>query len=692
MDHRGMPHFLRTIRPIHLHPAGYQVNGASANPKLALAIGIANAEKLPYLRGAINGARDFHHWASTVGYQSELLTDDPDPVTFQPRPVTMQAIEQKLIGMLSAAPKPIFRVILYFAGHGLIRDANFSLWLLSDWYSSQKAVAVELLKRRLFNFGVSQIAIFADACRKFPPDMDSGDLDAIGVLGMGPLKSVFNPPVDRFDATQDGAPAIMIPGRSEADDRCLFTGVLMEGLWGAPQAISTHFPGKVTSYSLGQFLQAEVPTRAKAYKRKLYPNFQATLPPDAAYFGDMQPPPVPPAFTPWPDPGLILGMEPAPPPPPPAPAPAPSEDSSSGFGGIAPFAPVAGFVSTPFTGVDDLMSGLLGAFRSGRKSQPPSPPPTPPPPAAAPPPPDPAQNLAQRIRDQQIPTHFETGSGFAFEGAQPVALWTSPAQFAGIGGRPDWWHIGDSNPGWLQKPAPALVELANGQFLALTALPHFIASVLCDSKGAQALIYRELYSEIYQQDTGQMAIDAILHMESGSLRPAFVADKAVELRQLKHADPTLGVISAYLYDSIGDIDNIRRMAYYYPTVDPGMPQAVPYDIALLAQIEASRTPDGLLEVHIPAVPPREPRTEAERQNDWTWNATPEATCVVAGFWPWMRQGWAFLDEPTDPEWSLILPGLPELGSTLTSARFATLDHYGGPALANLLGLLRYPAN
>ena len=189
-------------------------------------------------------------------------------------------------------------------------------------------------------------------------------------------------------------------------------------------------------------------------------------------------------------------------------------------------------------------------------------------------------------------------------------------------------------------------------FAATTALPGFIASVLRDERGISALIYRQVDA---MADTAATAELAIAKMESGALRVDDATDLAVNLRQMKHVDPVLGVISAYLYDSIGDIDNIRRMAFYYLANN----QSIPYDIALLAQVRAEWR-DGLLWAHVPAVSNREPRTEAERSAEWTHSATPERIGEVGGLWPWMRQGWTFLDDPADDGSTLIRPGLVEL--------------------------------
>lgn len=648
------------------------MNGQSRKRMASLAIGISTADPLPYMRGAINGATEFHHWATSAGYESEFLTDAPDkPVTI---PILRQKLEEMLTRNSATMPgEPIYRFLLYFAGHGVIRDAGKSLWLLSDWSREGKAVDVEQLKKRIGRYGVSQISVFADACKKFPANIDTGELDEDSVLGWGGARSVYPPYIDSFDAVQDGYPALMVPGLSEEEDRCLFSGVLMEGLWGAPSALSSFVSGKVTSHSLSEFLRAEVPKRAASYNRKLFPNTMPMFPPDAAvYFCDVQPPPMPPPMRPWPDPAQIAGATQ------PAPAPAPRPPAAKpGFAGVvddvlgAITSPFASF--TTFTSPAVSVSDILEALR--RKQSAPEPPE---PPRA--PEPDPGEVLQQRIAAQDVPTHFETGSGFAVEGGEIRAVWTLPGRFAGTAGRPDWWRITDSSSGWVQRPGAALIELASDQILALTVLPDFIASVVCNERGAQAVLYREVYTD---KSMGGLAARAITEMESGSLRADSIADLTVELRQSKHADPTLGVISAYLYDSIGDLDSIRRMAWYYIQ----HAQGIPYDIALLAQAPARRNANGLLEIDIPAVPQRLPRTEKEKQFSWTCTATPSATGIVAGLWPWMRQGWGYLDDPTDVEAGLIDPAIAALRSQLTSARFTTFNAQGGGQLATYLGCI-----
>jgi hypothetical protein len=219
----------------------------------------------------------------------------------------------------------------------------------------------------------------------------------------------------------------------------------------------------------------------------------------------------------------------------------------------------------------------------------------------------------------------------------------------------------------------------SGVFAAATALPDFIASVVATDRGISGLVYREVHAPPHVTRATE---DAIGRLERGAILAEEATDLAVELRHGKHADPVRGVISAYLYDSIGDVESIRRMAYYY--IQHG--QAIPYDIALLAQLKGERRNDTLLWATVPAVPSRQPRTEQESRVGWTYSATREATGVVGGFWPWLRQGWALLDEPAADGSTLVLPGLIEVAAELTSARFTTLVHDGGRRLASVFNL------
>lgn len=581
------------------------------NRDIALAIGVAEAKPLPYLGGAVNSARDFHNWAVNLGYDSRLLTDVE-------KPVTIERLRDELKLLLE--PVPIHRILIYFAGHGVIREAEEGLWLLSDWNEKMSAVAVEVLKRRLYRHDIKQIGIFADACRSLPSDMDVADLTRDGVLQRGPIRPLKAPDIDKFIAAQDGSATFMVPGTTPDEDRCLFSGVLMEGLWGSkPEAFSKRVTDKVTSSSLSTYLRTEVPKRADSYKRKLFPSVSYAFPEgDDIYYWDGAA--RPPSFLAWPPPGDLASQETMQVGPSMAPAPSPA----------GPPAPSAG------------------------------------------------DQIIHKMRSQPRPPAFETGCGFAIEGEPVRTIWTSPDVFAEAHGEPGWWRLRESSQSQLSCSAAALIEFYDGLFAAVTALPQFIATVLRQKTGVSALVYRPVYEP---RDSAEGAEEAIAAMENGALRADAATDIAVKLRRFKHADPVLGVISAYLYDSIGDIESIRRIAFFY--AQHGQP--IPYDIALLGDLTCERYGRVCI-AHVPAVPHRRPRTQAEEAHWWTYSETHPVDGEVGGVWPWMRQGWAFLDDLTDQASALIDPGLIDLNRNLKPGRFATFDKDGAFKLARIFNL------
>jgi len=595
---------------------------SSGKRMAALAIGVSDAPPLPYLGGAVNGARAFHRWAKALGYDARLVTDEKNPVT-------ALRLRRTLERLLAKGGSGTHRLLIYFAGHGLIREAEEGLWLLSDWNHELRAVAVEALRRRLYLYQVDQVAIFADACRSLPPDIEAADLTPDAVLGRGPGPRSSVVAVDKFVAAQDGTRTFMIPGSTPEDDRCLFSGVLLEGLWGTKAgAFSTALQNKVTSRSLGTYLQTEVPRVARTYRCTLVPTISPTFPEgDDVYFGD-GPPAKPPTFPDWP-PAAALTTQ--------GPTGAPARRA------VAPRA--------------------RPAPRAVKAS---------------------AKPLEQKLKRQKRPQRFETGSGFAIDGEKVKAVWTSRDVIAGAPQRPDWWHIGSRsrNDLRLEKPVPVLIELASGRFAAATALPEFVASLVVGPRGVSGLVYRAIYGRPEDATATERALG---QMERGALRADAATDLAIALRQGKHADPVRGVISAYLYDSIGDVDNIRRMAFFYLQ----RRQPIPYDIALLAQLKGGRLRDGGLWATVPAVRRGTPRTEGEDRFRWTYSATARAKGPVGGLWPCLRQGWSLLDDPAPDGSTLVLPGLIELTNRLTSARFTTLDKAGGLQLIRLFELIRH---
>lgn len=580
---------------------------------VAIAIGVGRAARLPRLPGAVNGARGFEAWAKAMGHETHLVTDQVAAVTLTRLKETIEA---------ALAGPPIHRLLLYFAGHGLIREAEEGLWLVSDSMTSLSAIGLGALKQRLAWYGIDQIAIFGDACRELPQNLAEAGLTPDGVVGLGP-KFGFVAAVDKFIAAQDGTTTFMIPGADPDDDRCVFSGVLLEGLWGTrPDAFSKVVAKRITSQSLGNFLQKEVLALAQRYQRQVVPSWSSSFPEeDNIYFGEGAPP-VAPAFPDWPEK---------------APAPTPP--------------PWATLEAVPTAAHDPKF-------------------------AIAPPSPSPAAHLLARVRAQPRPGSFETGAGFVVDDLRQA--WAPPDVSIDQHGEQTWWRLCHHGKPILETPVPVLLELADGSVAAVTGLPSFIGALTPGAGGVAALIYREVHMP---PAVAKSTEEAIAALEGRAGQSGTLVDLAIELRQGKLADPVRGVISAYLYDALGDVDSIRRMAFYY--VQHGQP--IPYDVALLAGLGGGPVGDTL-RAHVPATKSRKPRTPAEERFDWAWSATPDIDGVVGGFWPWLRQGWAYLDEPSDVGSPLIRQALIPARKHLARGRFATLNAEGAAMLAAAFGL------
>lgn len=692
--------------------------------RVCLAIGIADAGGgLEYLGGAVNGAHGMHEWALALGYESTLLTDED-------RPVDVTLLRDTLKTLLPRGSSTR-RLILYFAGHGLIARADDGLWLLNDWHQELRAVAVEVLKRRLREFGVEQLAIVADACRKLPPDMVAGDLAQDPVLGAGFTKPLTDPLIDRFTASQDGRASYMVPGRTPEEDRCIFSGVLLEGLWGVSDAaFSKRATGQVISSSLADYLRTEVPRVAARYQLQMDPQALPGFPElDDVYFDRSHPPPLKAKLAPWPTPRnraiervvaqgvavqadetMTVGSLVA------------ALGSLLGGGGVGPD-------GTLGTGADelrklpltDLLSGLIGPKRSKRQRG------TAPQPMMRPDgvpetdweafkarltlesklPIDDSERrqidwLAERgnlaaeeraaaaaskarqtgalelIRSAQVPEGLL--EGLVVAGARVARLWGSPDLVVTVDGRTPVWAATSSLP--FDEARQVVVEFDDGRLAPCTLMSHMVTRMAVDASGVAALVMQPGYTH-YDEIARSIEVSelAIARLAGGNLAMEEATDLATALRMIKHVNPVLGVLSAYLYDAIGDRDSIRRMAFYYLQHQ----QAVPFDIVFLADLPAHDRGDGVLHVTVPALPSRQPRTAVEANFVWTTKATPQRTGLVAGRLPWLRRGWPYVATPTDAE-RLMTGRLAELMPALAPSLFTAMEAIGQSTLVALLNL------
>ena len=250
----------------------------------------------------MNCAERFFGWGHGAGGYEAILVTDKDS------PVTVGRLRTEFEAVLSDA-RSIHRIVIYFAGHGMIRELESGLWFLSDWREEGVVVAYESLRQRLATFGINQVAIFSDACRSLPKSVFDLQLEERAVLALGHGQG--EPDIDKFVAARDGKQAFVVPGSSESDDVCVFSGVLLEALSGTkPDAFSKFASDSITSSSLGSYLKAEVPRVAQICGLALKPTVVAAFPEgDNIYLTSRNRAVAIPPFQ-WPTPPGTLATEP----------------------------------------------------------------------------------------------------------------------------------------------------------------------------------------------------------------------------------------------------------------------------------------------------------------------------------------------------------------------------------------------
>jgi hypothetical protein len=134
---------------------------------------------------------------------------------------------------------------------------------------------------------------------------------------------------------------------------------------------------------------------------------------------------------------------------------------------------------------------------------------------------------------------------------------------------------------------------------------------------------------------------ALDSLTKGQLRASDAARLAGQIRYTKHLDPMMGVIAAYLYNAAGDIENIRRMAYFYARYR----QPIPFDIAMLGNLPMIQAKGGFV-TEVPSVPAT--ANLGEDLPQFTHMTTEAVNGSIAGVSPFLRIGWPYLYDSGHP--------------------------------------------
>ncbi|MBS1001634.1 caspase family protein [Acetobacter persici] len=545
--------------------------------KLFLTIGVSKAQPLSFLPGAITAAMEMKKWADQADFNTKIITDDGG------QPVTVSRIRTELLDLLPQN-EVVEAFILHFAGHGYRAGAEQNMWLPTDWNTELRAISVEGLKKRLYGHGIKNLTIVSDACRSLPADVDMAELSLDAVLPRGPYEQT-TPIIDRFNAVADGGHAYMLNGDEQSPARCIFSTVMLEGLSGhRSDSFDKYLKDCVTPESLDLFSKTRMKEISECYRLKCSPENTVGTPRDHIIYSRRN------------EPGNGDFDAPQWPVPPQMPS------------GSTPDSQITqSWITPPLNVVEKAaVSARIDALHLGIR-----------------------RNF---IFEQR---RFHSHTNLVVLGRPPVRIWTSMAESLGTRSRGSHeWYV--EFP--FQDSAQILIEFDDGIFASAVVYKDLITILSCDKYGVIGWACADRWAEAQRQISS--SVEAITNLQMGTFTADQVDSIAAQLREMKHLNPILGAISSYLYDYSGDIDSIRRMAYFYCHYN----QSIPFDIAYM----------GLLRVHwngrgysaeVPSVTARDVSLVSGELPHWVTRATDQISGSVAGLWPSLRQGWEFVEEP-----------------------------------------------
>ncbi len=242
------------------------------------------------LPGVITSARKLYNWAiqseEDCNYKVLYLGDD------EYEKIDTNLVCTKVRDFLDN--NFINRLVVYFAGHGIVRSVGDQYWLLSDAaIDSIQGIDVERFRRGLLKYNIGshqddfegQLCIIADACR----NTASAATEFVGhPILTRTTEMNRNIQYDRFLSTTLGNYSFQIESDNDEQAYCLFSEVLIEALAGkAKDAVQTEFhqyQPAVTNHKLSQYLKKEVKKRSNEIGEDMVPDTTTGIHPPFNYY------------------------------------------------------------------------------------------------------------------------------------------------------------------------------------------------------------------------------------------------------------------------------------------------------------------------------------------------------------------------------------------------------------------------
>jgi hypothetical protein len=226
--------------------------------------------------------------------------------------------------------------------------------------------------------------------------------------------------------------------------------------------------------------------------------------------------------------------------------------------------------------------------------------------------------------------------------------------------------------GTIGSAIQVLVEFFDGVFASAVVYENLITLMSRDKQGETSWTCVVEWAH-HVRSTGDF-LHAIANLQSGSISAEQADHIAARMRAEKHFNPTLGAIASYLYDYTGDINSIRRMAFFYCS----RRQPVPFDVAFMGLLSTHDIGRGRMVADVPRVPARS-HSAAENLQNWVTCQTNETSGEIAGLWPWLRQGWQFMENPEKQE-KAAAEGLCDVANFLLPSQFSSFKEEGARIL------------
>jgi hypothetical protein len=528
--------------------------------KAAVIIGVNKTGGLPILSAAVSGAKEFKHWAEEQDFETTLLSDEQEPVTL----FGIKEVIKKLVNA-----RTYTQLLVFFAGHGILKGPNDEHWLLSGAPDDpNEAVNVSSSKYLAYNTGIPHIVFISDACRSAPPDPLISSVMG-GVIFPNKPVTTPQPDIDMFYATRPGDAAYEVkdPHTASKNYRGLFTTCMLRGLSGREKAIiktakeGTNTIPVIFPYELKKYVEVQLPLDAQAVNILLNQDPRIEVTSRDYYLSQVE--------------EIKRG------------------DSLSGIEEVdeaesieLPPVPVGTPPSPPFQGlpkdminmdfemkdkqsrIDDPDFDVKGLFFTHTNvSQTP----------------DIDQDIDKFFHARGRES-FETTTGFSVIGTSDFEIWVDKGGYDRFREN-DYEHIRIHIN---EKAGTLLLVTASGNGTPIAILPGFIGTIMIENDRVVNVNYApsrtsNMYDDhtMKNDDLAARRAKAMLAAKHGMFQVSGDIDSIVSLasylRNQKAIDPTLGLFSAYAYAQAGKTDQVKSV-HLHMTRDA---QPVLFDIVLL---------------------------------------------------------------------------------------------------------------